>query len=65
MEINEVPHQPCLTELSEYQGNEPVTQITVLKAKKKKKNPRSTDPDRLHRRSGLFSGWSGFPDNSK
>ena len=37
MEINEVPHQPCLTELSEYQGNEPVTQITVLKAKKKKK----------------------------
>ena len=35
MEENEVPHQPCLTELSEDQGNEPVTQIIVLKAKKK------------------------------
>ena len=37
MEINEAPHQPCLTELSEDQENEPVTQIIVLKAKKKKK----------------------------
>lgn len=35
MEINEAPHQPCLTELSEDQENEPVTQIIVLKAKKK------------------------------
>ena len=37
MEINEAPHQPCLTELSEDRENEPVTQTIVLKAKKKKK----------------------------
>lgn len=36
MEIDDAPHHPCVTQLPDYQGNKPATQITVLKAKHKR-----------------------------
>ena len=61
MEINEVPHQPCLTELSEYQGNEPVTQITVLKAKKKKKKSKKHRSGQTSQKKLPFFRMVRFP----
>ena len=54
MEKDEVLHQPCLTELSEDQRNEPVTQIIVLKAKKKKKSKKHRSGQTSQKKRPLF-----------